>query len=66
MDVEDCTGGFDLRPTGNGKTGWLTGGFADEYGRVYGVFLTADELRELAKVALHIISFDDEVTVVTR
>ena len=48
--VEDCTiegynAGFDLRPTG---------GFDDEYGRVYGVFLTADELRGLAKVALNI------------
>lgn len=57
--VEDCTiegynAGFDLRPTGNGKTAWLTGGFDDEYGRVYGVFLTADELRGLAKVALNI------------
>ena len=57
--VEDCTiegynAGFDLRPTGNGKTAWLTGGFDDEYGRVYGVFLTAVELRGLAKVALNI------------
>ena len=57
--VEDCTiegynAGFDLRPTGIGKTAWLTGGFDDEYGRVYGVFLTADELRGLAKVALNI------------
>ena len=52
--VEDCAGCFDLRPTGNGKTAWLTGGFDDEYGRVYGVFLTADELRGLAKVALNI------------
>ena len=57
--VEVCTiaaynAWFDLRPTGHGNTAWLTGGFDDEYGRVYGVFLTADELRGLAKVALNI------------
>lgn len=52
--VEDCTGYFDLQPTGNGKTGRLMESIDDQYGWEHVVFLTADELRGLAKVALNI------------
>ena len=59
VKYSDSYADFHLRPTGNGLTAWLTGGFAID-GGAFGVYLSANELRELAKVALNIAASLDE------